>query len=83
MGLRVPTRCYHNQITKGDLIMNNTNIQNFIYFLKELEKNITQIDEFLEKESHCLQSLFVLHSTMEKMCQSWLNQLSHRKVELE
>jgi hypothetical protein len=82
MGAEIPTRC-SSQPNERNLIMTDINIQNFIYFLKELEKNITQIDEFLEKESHCLQSIFVLHSTMEKMCQSWLNQLSHRKVELE
>lgn len=63
--------------------MTDMNIQNFIYFLKELEKNITKIDESLEEESRCLQSLFVLHSTMEKMSNNWLKQLDHRKVELE
>jgi hypothetical protein len=59
--------------------MTDINIQNFIYFLKDLEKNITKIDESLEEESRFLQSLFVLHSTMEKMCNNWLNQLDHRK----
>lgn len=59
--------------------MTETNIHNFQYFLKELEKNLNDIDDLIEQESTRLKNIHVLHSTMNKMCKNWLNQLEHQK----
>ncbi|MBP9692754.1 MAG: hypothetical protein KBD90_05450 [Alphaproteobacteria bacterium] len=59
--------------------MTDMNIHNFVYFLNELGKNLRDLDFLIEQESLRLQNLHVLHSTMDKMCNNWLNQLDHQK----
>jgi len=59
--------------------MTEFNIHNFQYFLKELEKNLSDMGSLIEQEFICLQNLNILHNIMEKMCQNWLNQLEHQK----
>lgn len=51
--------------------MTDATIQNFAYFLKELEKNLINIQESLEKEHIALQKTHIICSTMTKMCQNW------------
>ncbi len=51
--------------------MTDSTIHNLTYFLTELEKNLSQLDENLEKEYITLQSLHILSSTMAKMCKNW------------
>ncbi len=36
------------------------------------------MDSLLEQESIALESMYVLHGVMSKMCQNWSNQLEHR-----
>lgn len=55
--------------------MTEINIQNLQHFLKELEKNIHDMDDLFQQESIRLQRILVLHNTMHKLCKSWLNQL--------
>ncbi len=78
MGLLLPHVANHNQM-KEHLIMTDMNIQNLSYFLKELGKNLRDLDFLIEQETLRLQNLLVLHSTMDKMCNNWLNQLEHQK----
>lgn len=68
----------HNRIYEGDLIMTDTNIHNFQYFLKELRKNLTDLETLFEKESMALENMSVLHGVMAKMCENWENQLEHQ-----
>ena len=79
MGVKGPHVANHKQTLRGGLIMTETNIHNFQYFLKELEKNLNDMEVSIEKEFICLQNLNLLHNVMEKMCQNWLNQLEHQK----
>ena len=69
----------HNRILLGDLIMTDINIHNFQYFLKELRKNLNDLETFFEKESIALESMNVLHTVMAKMCENWENQLDHQQ----
>jgi hypothetical protein len=59
--------------------MTDMNIQNFTYFLKELRKNLNDLKSLNEQEAKRIQNLNVVHSTMDKMCNNWLNQLEHQK----
>ena len=59
--------------------MNEINIHNFEYFLKELQKNLGDMEHLVEQETVKLRNLAVLHNIMEKMCNNWKNQLEHRK----
>ena len=59
--------------------MTNPNIYNFQYFLKELRKNLTDLETLFEKESMTLESMNVLHGVMAKMCENWKNQLEHEQ----
>ena len=59
--------------------MTDMNIQNFIHFLKELRKNLNDLKSLNEQEAKRIQNLNVVHSTMDKMCNNWLNQLEHQK----
>lgn len=59
--------------------MTEINIHNFQYFLKELEKNLNDMDDLIEQEFMRLQNLNILHNVMDKMCKNWLNQLQHQK----
>ena len=63
----------------GDLIMTKINIQNLQHFLKELEKNITDMEDLFEQEIIRLQRIHTTHNAMHKLCKSWLNQLEHQK----
>ncbi|EKE09033.1 MAG: hypothetical protein ACD_16C00222G0003 [uncultured bacterium] len=58
--------------------MNQVNIHNFQHFLKELEKNLSEIDKLLEQETLHLKNIYVLHDVMTKMCNNWSHQLEHR-----
>jgi len=59
--------------------MNEINIHNFQHFLKELEKNLSEIDKLLEQETLHLKNIYVLHDVMAKMCKNWSHQLEHRR----
>ena len=73
----------HTAITtksvKGDLIMNEINIHNFQYFLKELQKNLIDLEHLIEQDAVKLHNLAILHNVMEKMCNNWKNQLEHQR----
>ena len=58
--------------------MNEINIHNFQYFLKELQKNLSEIDKLLEQETLHLKNIYVLHDVMTKICTNWSHQLEHR-----
>ena len=59
--------------------MPEINIHNFQYFLKELEKDLAQLEIFMEQESIRLANMRVLHKVMDKMCQNWINQFEHQR----
>ena len=59
--------------------MTHINIHNFLYFLEELQKNLTQIEDSLEKQRIALDSIHILHNTMAKMFENCLNQLQHQQ----
>ncbi len=59
--------------------MNKINIHNFQYFLKELQKNLVDLEHLIEQESVKLRNLVILHNVMEKMCNNWKNQLEYKK----
>jgi hypothetical protein len=59
--------------------MNKVNIHNFQYFLKELEKNLVDLEHLIEQESVKLRNLAILHNVMEKMCNNWKNQLEYKR----
>ena len=79
MSLYNPHVADHNQICNGDSIMTDINIHNFQYFLKELRKNLADLETLFEKESMTLESMNVLHGVMAKMCENWENQLEHEQ----
>ena len=79
MGLEHPHVANHNQIYEGDLIMPDLNIHNFQYFLKELRKNLNDMDFLIEQESIRLRSMHILYEVMSKMLEIWVNQLEHQK----
>jgi hypothetical protein len=79
MGLEHPHVANHNQIYKGDLIMTDLNIHNFQYFLKELRKNLNDMDFLIEQESIRLRTMHILHEVMSKMLENWVNQLEHQQ----
>ena len=58
--------------------MTDVSIDNFRYFLEDLEKNLRQIDALLEKASILLKSTHVSYDVMAKMCENWNNQLEHK-----
>ena len=58
--------------------MTDISIDNFRYFLEDLEKNLRQIDALLEKASILLKSTHVSYGVMSKMCENWSNQLEHK-----
>lgn len=51
--------------------MTDLTIHNFTYFLTELDKNLSQLEELHEKGYMALQSMHILSSTMAKMCKNW------------
>jgi len=59
--------------------MNEINIHNFQYFLKELQKNLGDLEQLVEQESVKLRNLIILHNVMEKMCKNWKSQLEYKK----
>ena len=59
--------------------MTEINIQNLQHFLKELEKNIIDMEDLFEQEAIRLQKIHVAHNAMHKLCKSWLNQVEHQK----
>ena len=59
--------------------MPEINIHNFQYFLKELEKNINDMDFLIEQESIRLRTMHILHEVMSKMLENWVNQLEHQQ----
>ncbi len=59
--------------------MTKINIQNLQHFLKELERNINDMDDLFEQETIRLQKIHVLQNAMHKLCKSWVNQLDHHK----
>lgn len=48
MGLIHPYVAKHNQILKGDLIMSDLTIQQFRFFLEDLENNLSRMDFLIE-----------------------------------
>ncbi len=58
--------------------MNEINIHNFQYFLKELQKNLIDLEHLIEQESVKLRNLAILHNVMEKMCDNWNHQLEYQ-----
>ncbi len=79
MSLHNPHTAITTKSVKGDLIMNKINIHNFQYFLKELQKNLVDLEHLIEQESVKLRNLVILHNVMEKMCNNWKNQLEYKK----
>ena len=79
MSLHNPHTAITTKSVKGDLIMNEINIHNFQYFLKELQKNLVDLEHLIEQESVKLRNLSILHNVMEKMCNNWKNQLEHQR----
>ena len=59
--------------------MTDLNIHNFQYFLKELEKNLSDMNFLTEQESIRLRSMHILHEVMSKMLENWINQLEHQQ----
>lgn len=59
--------------------MTDLNIHNFQYFLKELEKNLNDMDFLTEQESIRLRTMHILHEAMSKICENWSNQLEHQQ----
>ena len=59
--------------------MTDMNIHNFQHFLKELRKNLNDMEFLAKQESKRIQNLKVVHEAMDKMCQNWLSQLEHQK----
>jgi hypothetical protein len=53
-------------------------IDNFRYFLEDLEKNLRAMDVLLEQMSIHLRSTHVSYGVMAKMCENWSNQLEHK-----
>jgi hypothetical protein len=59
--------------------MTDLNIHNFQYFLKELEKNLNDMNFLTEQESIRLRTMHILHEVMSKMCENLANQLEHQQ----
>ena len=77
--IKHPRAANHNQpLMKKGLIMTDISIDNFRYFLEDLEKNLRQIEALLEKASILLKSAHVSYGVMAKMCENWNNQLEHK-----
>jgi hypothetical protein len=79
MGHHTHTLLITTKSDKGDLIMPEINIHNFQYFLKELRKNLNDMDFLIEQESIRLRKMNVLHEVMSKMCENLANQLEHQQ----
>ena len=58
--------------------MTDISIDNFRYFLEDLEKNLRQIEALLEKASILLKSAHFSYGVMSKMCENWNNELEHK-----
>lgn len=54
-------------------------IDNFRYFLEDLEKNLGEVDALLEQMTLHLRSAHVSYEVMFKMCENWSNQVEHLK----
>ena len=54
-------------------------INNFRYFLEDLEKNLREIDALWEQMAIHLRSAHVSYGVMSKMCENWSNQLEHQE----
>lgn len=59
--------------------MNKINIHNFLHFLKELEKNLNDMDDLMEQKAIRLKNIHVIHKAMNRLCKSLLSQLEHRR----
>ena len=54
-------------------------IDNFRYFLEDLEKNLREMEALWEQITIHLRSAHVSYGVMSKMCENWSNQLEHQK----
>ena len=53
-------------------------IDNFRYFLEDLEKNLREMEALWEQMSIHLRSAHVSYGVMSKMCENWSNQSEHK-----
>ena len=58
--------------------MTDLTIDNFRYFLEDLEKNLREMEALWEQMAIHLKSAHVSYGVMSKMCENWSNQLEHR-----
>lgn len=58
--------------------MTDITINNFRYFLEDLEKNLREMEALWEQMAIHLRSVHVSSGVMSKMCENWSNQLEHR-----
>ena len=58
--------------------MTDISIDNFRYFLEDLEKNLREIEALWEQITIHLRSAHVSYGVMSKMCENWNNQLEHK-----
>lgn len=79
VGMTTHTLLITTKSDKGDLIMTDLTIHNFQYFLKELRKNLNDMDFLIEQEYIRLRNMNILHEVMAKMCENWTNQLEYKQ----
>ena len=53
-------------------------IDNFRYFLEDLEKNLREMEALWEQMSIHLRSAHVSYGVISKMCENWSNQLEYK-----
>lgn len=53
-------------------------IDNFRYFLEDLEKNLREMEALCEQMAIHLRRGHVSYGVMSKMCENWSNQLEHQ-----
>lgn len=61
------------------MTMTTITIDNFRYFLEDLEKNLREMEALWEQITIHLRSAHVSYGVMSKICENWSNQLEHQK----